>query len=344
MPDTVEVIILDQTSPISQAGFGLPLIFVPDQEVEYKEVESTDGLEELSSDDMGYEMVSKAFEQEPSPSEIAVWGTDLEATEPEYDSIEDALDYLALEHNDFYFLLIASRSESDIEDTASWAGANNKLFIAQPDIDTSVEDIESLAENLASSRAGLFAHDGGEDEEEPYLDAAIVGRMAPTDAGSATWKFKSLNGVPAATYSNTDVNTLLDADVNTYISTMGVDMTNEGKETDGGFLDIQRGKDWLKARIEEAVFFLLYNSEKVPYDDTGIAQVTGELKGVLKRGVRQDIIARNSEGEGMWSIDAPSRADIADADIADRLLPDINFEATVAGAVHNVEVEGVLKV
>jgi len=405
MSDVVTVTILDQTKPISKKGFGLPLVFDPTQEVEYKEVEGTDGLTTLTSGDMAYDMISRIFEQEPSPDEVAVlgenidegesvsawssetsyttgdlvkptsenengryyeatadgtsgsdepdWPTTDEATvtdggvtwqETGFTSIQDALDYHNIEHGDFYFMNLADRTQSRIEETASWAGANEKLFITQPDISSTITEIETLAGNINSSRTGIFAHDGGSSGEDDYLDAAITGRMAPTDPGSATWKFKSLNGVASSTYKNTEVNTLLDANVNTYVTTMGVTMTNEGKETSGGFLDIQRGKDWLAARIEEAIFFLLYNSEKVSYDDPGIAQVVSKLKGVLKRGVRQDVIATNTEGIGLWTISAPSRSEIADNDIANRLLPDINFTAKVAGAVHNVEVEGVLQV
>ena len=341
MSKDVEVTIIDQTSPISKEGFGLPLVFVSDTDVDYKEVEGTDGLTTLTSGDMGYDMVSRMFEQEPSPSEVAVFGVDIASAGS---TITDELNDMVLEHDDFYFLLLASRTQADIEEAASWAGANGKLFVAQADISEEVSTITTMAGNIASSRVALYAHDGGTSEIDQYLDAAIVGRMAPTDAGSATWKFKTLDGVSIATYSNTDQNTLLDANVNSYVRRMGVDMTNDGLETSGGYIDIQEAKDWLKARIEESIFFLLYSNEKIPYDNTGIAQVVNSLKGVLKRAVRQEIIATNLADKGLWSVDVPLRSEIAKNDIANRILPDINFEATVAGAIHTVQVEGVLKV
>ncbi|MCF8020867.1 MAG: DUF3383 domain-containing protein [Vallitaleaceae bacterium] len=341
MAKDVEVVILDQTKPISKKGFGLPLVFVPDTNVEYKEVEGTDGLTTLVSGDMGYEMVSAAFSQEPNPDEIAVYGVDIIAAGS---TITDEMNDLLIEHSDFYFILLASRTQSDIEEMASWAGANGKLFITQPDITTDASAIVTMAETISSSRTGIFAHDGGIAVEEQYLDAAITGRMAPTDPGSSTWKFQNLNGVSVATYTNTDQNTLLDANVNSYVRRMGVDMTSEGKETGGGFLDIQRAKDWMKARIEESVFFLLYNSEKVPYDSPGIGLVVEKLKSVLKLAVRRKVIATDADGNGMWEVSVPTRNEIADNDIANRILPDIDFVATVAGAVHKVEIEGVLQV
>jgi len=341
MAKDVEVVIFDQTKPISKKGFGLPLVFVPDTDVEYKEVEGTDGLSTLTSGDMGYEMVSQVFAQEPNPDEVAVFGVDVASAGT---SITDELNDLIVEHNDFYFVLLASRTQADIEETASWVGANGKLFITQPDITEDAATIVTMAETIASSRTGIYAHDGGVAGEDQYLDASIVGRMAPTDPGSSTWKFQNLNGVSAATFSNTDQNTMLDANINSYVTRMGVNMTSEGKETSGGFLDIQRAKDWMKARIEESIFFLLYNSEKVPYDNPGIGLVVNELKAVLKLAVRRRVIARDADGNGMWSVTIPTRDQILDNDIANRILPDIDFVATVAGAVHTVEVEGVLQV
>jgi len=338
----VEVVISDQTQPLSRAGFGLPLVFDPTTDVAYAEVTETSEIPSaLAAGDPAYEMIATALSQEPSPEKVAIYGVDVATAAS---TITDELDAMHVEHNDWYFLLLASRTQADIEEAASWAGANEKLFVAQPDITETVSNITTIAGNIASSRTGLFAHDGGTDATDPYLDAGIVGRIAPLNPGQATWKFKTVNGIPVATYLNADVSTLHDSNVNTYVKKLGVLQTSEGKETTGGFLDIQRSKDWLKARIQENISFLLYNNEKVPYDASGIAQVVSKLKSVLQLAVRRGVIAVDKDGNGMYSVSYPNRSDIPDNTIANRLLPDINFEATVAGAVHDVKVNGVLKV
>lgn len=345
MTRSVEVVIRDETTPIASAGFGLALVFADDVEYEYDEITSTADIDTdiIDTDHLAYEMVQRFFEQEPNYGEIAIYGADVQGDE-ELD-YEDALNDLAIDHNDWYFLLFANRDASDIADVASWAGANEKLMITQPNHTLSVADITAMSDTIASNRVGVYAHDGGRDEEDQHLDAGIVGKMSSFDAGQATWKFKGLNGVSVATYENSDINEFHDANINTYIREMGRDFTSEGYHTDGGFLDITRSIDWLKARIQEEIFFLLINQDKVAYDDKGIAQVVAQLRGVLQRATGQGIIARDIEtGDGLWEIDYPSRSEIADTDLADRLLPDIYFEATVAGAVHEVEVEGVLKV
>jgi len=43
------------------------------------------------------------------------------------------------------------------------------------------------------------------------------------------------------------------------------------------------------------------------------------------------------------SITVPAVADVDPNDKANRLLPDVEFEATLAGAVHKVKIHGVVK-
>lgn len=261
-----------------------------------------------------------------------------------YTSISNALDELVVEHDEWYGGLIAERDQTHQEEFASWLSANGKLGTIQPDITVDVSTITTMAGNIASSRIAIYAHDGGTAGEDPYLDAAIMGKIFALDPGRATWKFKTLNNVPIATYKNADVTTLHDGNVNTYVKKLGVNQTSEGYETNGGYIDIQRSKDWLTARIEENVSFLLFNSNKVPYDDPGIAQVVSKLKSTLNNAVDQDVIATDTEGNGIYSIDAPTRDEIDDNEIANRILGDIDFTATIAGAVHSVDITGVLTV
>ena len=97
-------------------------------------------------------------------------------------------------------------------------------------------------------------------------DAALVGRMAPLQPGSATFKFKTLDGITEAGFTTTEIEQLHDAGVITYVSKFGVLQTSEGFVTDKTYADIQLAKDWLKARMEERVSRVLFVNEKIPYD------------------------------------------------------------------------------
>ncbi len=339
--EDVQVTITTSTMPVSQEGFGMPLIFDPKNDTEYQEITELPELTGYVDGDIPYEMAQAMLSQNPSPAKIAVFGVDIGVSG---NTVSDELDTLAIEHEDYYFILIASRTTIEQDSGADWAAANGKLAIIQPDITTTVGDIVTTAGTYNSTRNIIEAHNGGTAGVDPFADAAMVGRIAPIQPGGTTWKFKQLEGIPVATYTNAEVSTLLDANVNTIVKKGGIIQTNEGLTTGGGFADVTRGKDYLTARITEAIQALLYNAEKVPYDDNGIAQVVGKLKGVLKRAVADGLIARDEDGNGIFTVSFPRRADIATNDLANRILPDIKFTATIAGAIHNVQITGVLEV
>lgn len=337
----VEVTIFDLTKPITQKGFGLPLVFDITKNVPYTEVTKTSEIPaELVSTDMSYKMITACLAQSPAPEKVAVYGKAIGAP----NTLTQTLDELVVENNNFYFLLLADRTDANIREAATWAGANEKLFVCSSAPTEPVTDTIARANAIVSDRCAIYAHDGGVENIDPFLDAAIVGRMAPVFPGASTWKFKSLNGVPAATYLNAEVSQLHAAYVNTYWKVLGDLITSEGKETKGGYIDIRIAKDWLKSQLVENVTQLLHTAEKIPYDDTGIAMVGARVKEILRYAVTKGIIARDLQGNGMWSLTLPKREDIPTNTRANRILPDINWEATIAGAVHQVKITGVLKV
>ena len=251
-------------------------------------------------------------------------------------SVISGLNGIIDKHDDWYFLLSDSQDEQEMKDMAGFAAANKKLYFVQPGM--TVDDAIGLAEDLASARAILEYHD---DADEP-LAAAKVGRCAPENPGSITWKFKTLNGIPTADVGVTDVSKLHSGNVNTYIRKLGVNQTSEGLTTIGEYIDIIRGQDWVEARMSEAVHRLLFTSPKVPYDNRGIAMVVNEVKSILQQATDREIIARDDDGNGMWTVTAPDREDIPTNYIANRILPDVFFEFIAAGAIHEVKIRGVI--
>ncbi len=249
-------------------------------------------------------------------------------------SVPDALSELADEgYTDWYGLLLADRDQAEIEEAASWL--TNELFITQP-----VEDSWAALDgyNLQGyGRVGAFPS-----KEEQALDAAIMSRMFATDPGTATWKWKQLEGVTTSGYPSADVTSMINPSegepaMNPMIWEMGVDYTAEGKAADGTYLDIQRAIDWMTARLTENIFQLLVTQGKVSYTNEGIAQVVARMREILQQAVSRDVLIE-------YSIDAPRREDVPTNDVANRILPDVNFEGIVSGAIHEVEVHGVLRV
>lgn len=329
----VEVNISDETTPVTQAGFGLGLIFEPTgTPYDYTEVRSADDIP-ADAGELAEDMARAYLRQTPNAGVVAMVGKDVETS-----SVSDEL--ADLDEQNWYGLLLASREQAEIEDAATFV--TDQLFITQP-----VEDDWTALQgyDLAGySRVGIIPS-----TTEQEADAAWMGRMFATDPGSATWKWKQLDGVSTSGYESADVSNMLEPgegepSMNPVIWEMGVDYTAEGKSADGSFLDVQRSIDWMTARVTENVFQLLVNADKVKYDDSGINRVVSRLQEILQQAFNREVIAADIDGVPMYSIDKPRRSDIPSNDIANRILPDINFDATIAGAIHEVEIAGVLKV
>ena len=337
----IDINIMDQTTPISQAGFGLGFIFDPVEtladEYEYTEVRDLDDIPANASG-LASGMANTYLSQTPNPGVIAMQGVYIDDTdEGQPDTLTEALNDVT---NDWYGLLLASRTQADIEEADDWVPAN-KLFITSP-IESSWNG-ELSVYDLLSDKTGAFPH-----TEEREFDAAIMSRMFATDPGSATWKWKQLSGVDSSGYESAEVSAMLDPDegepnMNPMIWEMGVDYTAEGKNVNGGYLDIQRAIDWMEARLTENIFSLFVNSDRIPFTNGGISQVVSEMTDILKQATSRGIVAIE-DGEALWSIDAPRRQDVPTNDRANRVLPDIGFEVVAAGAIHKVEVSGVVKV
>ena len=106
------------------------------------------------------------------------------------------------------------------------------------------------------------------------------------------------------------------------------------------FIDITRSVDFLRARLQEFIYAQLANLDKIPFTDEGVAVIEAEVRAVLQLGIGQGILAANPEPV----ITVPRVADVSFSDKASRLLPDVEFEATLAGAIHSVQIEGVVSV
>lgn len=103
-------------------------------------------------------------------------------------------------------------------------------------------------------------------------------------------------------------------------------------------MDVMRGTDWLAARIQERVYALLIQNDKVPFTDAGIQAVKGEILAQLQAGVARDFLASDPEP----TCTVPRAADVSAADKGNRQLNNVKFRATLAGALHKVTIEGEL--
>lgn len=331
------------TKAISTKGFALPLILGSraDEHALQKVYGEYASLTEMTeagflTTDAEYKMAAMMFAQSPCPQTVAVYCRD------DSDTIDVALASLILTHNDWYALLITERDAVSLALAGSFALSNEKMFFG------CCASIAALTDRN-NNREAYLIHDGAAD----YPEAAWVGMCIPKTIGSITWKWKSPTGVSAASFTTTELGQIRSGKGQTFTKRSGVVYSNEGITTGGEFIDNIMSRDYVKARLEEALFNLQIKSDKIPFDNTGFAMIESVMREVFKDCGDNGIIAKvtteedadlSDEGVYMYTITIPERSDISDVNRAARKLTGIEFAFTVAGAVHTMEVSGTIEV
>lgn len=253
-------------------------------------------------------------------------------------SIDDDLTLIENADPDWYGLAISINSETNVDDCAAWISTRDKIFGWQTSDEAELGASGTIGSGLNGlsydNVFGMFTRNQAE-----YLVCGWIGAMLPLTPGSATWAHKSVTGASPDSLTTTERGYLEGDKINHYTTVAGVKITRWGWAASGEFIDITVGIHWLKARIAEEVFAALASNKKIPYTDKGVAVIVGIIRAVLLRGAANGIITAES-----IAVSAPKVADVATADRATRLLPDVKFSATLQGAVHKTTVAGSLTV
>lgn len=331
----VDVTITRQTKAVSEKGFGTPLVLATSKNLPYKVYT---GIDQVASDfattTEEYKLFSRMFGQNPRPAEIAVFGVQYNGATGDPDTLVSALNDLIKTNNDFYYLVSVEQGDDEIAALAQWVSTQEKIYAASTSSETLYTMLNGLYDNVF-----LLVHD----QPRQYPAEGLVALLAPQEIGSYTWTFKTIQGVAPATFDATKINDIHNNNACTYIREGGVNITSHGVATSGEYIDNVQATHFIKARMTEAVFRLLATQPKVPYTDAGIAMVVAEVDNVLKQAFRQGIIAEEN-GEPLYTITVPKRAEIPANTRAQRILPDVEWTATIAGAVEKVEIRGVLTI
>ena len=261
------------------------------------------------------------------------------------DTISNDLDAIETENNDWYALAYTRRVQSEVEAIASWIETRSKIFgtassdanIIDVVVGTDVTSISAVLNQAGYTRSFVMYH---QDVDSDFPECAWFGKTLPTIPGSITWKFKTLASIPYSKLTTSQSTNARNKKTNTFEFIGGAGITREGTVASGEFIDVIRGVDWLTARIQEYVYSLLVNSPKVPYTSSGITSVEAEIRRALDQGVANDFIAETPQ----YTVTVPTIASISPTDKANRILKDVTFQATLAGSVHFVEIQGVVSV
>lgn len=349
----VNVTITRQTTSVSRAGFGIGLLIseflIADTTPAFSErirfySEASELIDEgFLSTDPEYLAAAVYFSQPFKPDRFAL-GRKLTGGDGS-ETWTEAATAILNENSDFYGVAINSRIQADQEEIAAWVETNDRLCgLSSDDSDilaVTITDIAGVLQAAARDRSFVCYHpdaDGG--VNDPWMEMAWMGNRFPTDPGSSTWAYKTLVGISPYILTSTEETNVLGKNCNIYTTVGGVNITQEGKVASGEWIDIIRGIDWLQARITEDVFSLLVNTEKVAYTDAGVAAVEAEVKKRLQDAVDVGLLRRDPPP----TTTVPLVANISTADKLNRLLPDVEFIGYLAGAIHKVEINGVVTV
>lgn len=257
-------------------------------------------------------------------------------------ALQKCFDY----NSDWYAALINSNVEADILDAAAKIESLKRLLIVRSSDADNLDsaDTGSVLYQLKALNYDRTALMYNGDTTTKFVDAAWAGRMLPTIPGSENWAFKVLTGVTADDLTSSQANGVLNNRGNTYENFAGQSITRFGKVVSGEYIDIIRGADWLKARLQENLFLLLINSEKVPFEDAGGDMVENSMREIFEQAVNNGFIAKDAAGKGLYTITIPDVSDIPLADRLVRLFSGVTFAGTLAGAINKIGVAGNLSV
>lgn len=347
-------VVINLAKPVTGTGFGYPLIFEGKATslIEYTECYSIDevikvvgGISDADDEETIatktataketniYKAALLIFMQDNAPEKIAVCASASAAT----------TGLATILHHGWRQLIVTSvgtEGEDTRKTISDYIETTEKMYF------TSVENVTALSGASAISgneRTVIMCHD--DDNTLITLpEAALVGVAASKVAGSFTYKNLMLKGLTPKVLSDSQINAIHSANAMAFVIKCGDGVTSEGKTTSGEYIDIIDAKDYIIQNIEYQTQKLLNQSDKIPYDNSGIARLETVCVNVLRDAANNGLIALTDEGVYDYSVSYKARSETKGADRAERKYVEGSFRFALAGAIHTVEIKGTIEI
>lgn len=338
----IAVNISDETSVVSQEGFGLTLVLCTTKTLAYKEYDITDDLTavvpDFAAETEVYKIINTIAGQNPRPQKVAVFGTDLSASLQKPVDIVTALNTLIASYGDWYRLLLDDKTDALIGAVSDWAETNGKSFYTEYANTTFTTDFSAKAKTNLFYKANT-----------DRLDAAVVGYAASRIPGSYIYKFKNLNIVTADALTPTDLAPIKAKNMNAYINkfsniSMEKSQLDEGLAANGKSIDFIESQDWIKYRIMQEIAKLLMATGKLGADDTGILSIVTAVGTALDDATSNNIIKKGTNKKGMYTVSSKSADNLPAEDIAAGKITGITFKYVYLYGVKEVTVNGAVAI
>jgi hypothetical protein len=279
-------------------------------------------------------------------NDVTAWSTNLQLTDGTTDpggstGLANDLAAIYAADTDWYGLVLDSNSGAEITIAALFTETNKKLFVANSS-DYGCEDSTSTTDIMFTLKSASYARTGtlySRSQLLSYSGAAWMAKQFTQTPGSDTWKFKTLASVLTDTLTAAGRAGVLAKSGNIYTATSSVAITENGTSASGEFLDVTRFVDWLRARLQFLMFTAFVNNSKIPFTDPGMDLVQAILQGGLDDGVASGGLA-----PGSTSVFVPKALNVPGTDRAARKLTGVRFAGRLAGAVHELAIDGTITV
>jgi len=239
--------------------------------------------------------------------------------------------------NNWYALNADTHAKTDILAIAEAIQPQHKIYITS----TSDNDVPSSA----STDVATALSEGGytrtclvySTQASSYPEAVWLGSQLPRTVGSNDWDFKQGAGLTPDNLTDTQRVNLRAKNANMFTTVAGVNVFQDGNMADGKPIDEIIITDWTYSRLQEAIYFVLINSLKIPFTRAGFTIIENRIRSVLAQGVANGAYAS-------YTVTSPDPLLISPTQRANRIAGDFKFTAVLAGSVRKVVIKGTLTV
>lgn len=260
--------------------------------------------------------------------------------------------------NDWYYLMTDKDDDEYVKALAKFAEASEPT---EAELGAGVEDHRKFYMGQTTNkkfacltaRAAVIYTDPEYISEEP--DASYTGNVAPFYPNSVTWKFKRPQdgNAPASAgvklislpkLKDSERNELAENHVNYLTEEYKRQYVKDGVCLNGEFIDTILGGDWIAKRMRNLLYDILLSNATIQYSDAGFGLVATAVLQALAEATDLGIIARDAESKaGVFTVNIPKYSESTEEQRRNRVMPDITWEALLAGAIHQVKSKGVLR-
>lgn len=242
----------------------------------------------------------------------------------------------------WYFLLSDAFGAAEIAATAAHVETLKKVYVAQTAdsaaLGTATSGIAYTLHGASTFRTSLWYHKNYEFK----LAAGIVGNRSTVTPGTDTWFGKTVVGpIPSDELTATQIQNLRARNVN-YTQTIGVSRTLGGWVSGGEYADNVRGIDALRSDMQIAVAGEIFAASKIPNTNAGRSRIKGAIENVLKEYTSTEAQPHLLSPDTAPVLTMPPTSDTTSFNAVTRILSGVTFTATLANAIHAVQISGTL--